>query len=140
MGVKTCRGLRIPNFQNFAYFQAKTCMCRARPRLVGAHYRMLILACSEMSNACLESSNGQIFHFFSGASETKNGQKMVQNGHFLVNLNRCKAIHNGVSAHYRMLIRAVRGNINPSSEISNRQKLFFSGPPLVTVFIGDFSI
>ena len=40
---------------------------------------MLILARSEMSNACLESSNGQIFRFFSGASESekwsKNGQK-----------------------------------------------------------------
>ena len=68
MGVKTCRGLRIPNFQNFAYFWAKTCTRRARPRLVGAHYRMLIRARSEMSNACLESSNGQIFRFFSGAS------------------------------------------------------------------------
>ena len=79
MGVKSCRGPRIPNFQNFAYFWAKTCTRRARPRLVGARYRMLILARSEMSNACLESSNGQIFRFFSGASETKkwskNGQK-----------------------------------------------------------------
>ena len=51
--------------------------------------------------------------------------KMVKNGHFLANLNRCKAIQNGVSAHYRMLIRAVRGNKNASLEISNGQKLFF---------------
>ena len=65
--------------------------------------------------------------------------KMVKNGHFLVNLNRCKAVQHGVSAHYRMLIRAVRENINPSSETSNGQKLFFVSPPLVTVFIGDFS-